>query len=121
MTDKVKEAIEILKEAQEFMSAFHPTEIEAFKTLLDLAQQVLDAKMPKKLNNPHNCEYENGYNNAIDKTRLWQVKCLGELEKLLEDEFDKRGHYFKAEISNVAQALITYLEGGREDDTAKMQ
>ena len=64
-------------------------EIEALEIILDLATQVINVKMPKELKCPleHTgfdtcltCFGIKQYNQALHDFRLYQQKCLGELE-----------------------------------------
>ena len=68
------------------------------QTLLDLAQSVLDAKMPTERITPYNAsegiKYCNaGYNLALHDFRLWQEKCLGELDIEIEKLFSNHEVY----------------------------
>ena len=105
----VREAIEIVKEIrdnfyekgnlsedleQSIRERFYKRK-EALQTLISLAQSVLDAKMPKEREHEEWCQLINKkdcfcgakeYNQAIKDFRLYQEKCLGELdeEKILD-------------------------------------
>ena len=60
--------------------------VSELKPLANLAQQVLDAKMPEeKEETPVLGEYVAGkeYNQALHDFRLWQQKCLGKLEEVI--------------------------------------
>ena len=73
------------------------------QSLIDLAQQVVEMKKPqKKLIYEHrrvkignlytkktdSC-YNAGYNQALQDFRLWQAKCLMEIEKIISDTVNK--------------------------------
>ncbi len=141
---EIKKAVEVLKViprkplGNKGQTNLYGIEYESLKVLLTLAQQVLDAKCPEEarplpgsLSSPDSyiVGKRDGYNQALSDFRLYQAKCLEELEevitnsslsKALGDKYIKnhKGAEFgifvwdKA-LSDLAQA-IRDLFGGKE-------
>ena len=102
--DELKGAIIQANDLLSDMCLPTPDHLDAIKTLRNLAKSVLDSKMPEekkglvflsnkeltltgKLTEGRTLEdwIKYGYNQARSDFRLWQAKCLMNLEEIIED------------------------------------
>ena len=129
--DEIKKAIEISKELYEIRlkncGNIPPyvlsEEAKALQILIDLAQSVLDAKMPKKKEFNGGMPFFSpliidGYNSAFHDFRLWQEKCLLKLEEDLAHVYCEEKHSKKVLdpelLQSIIQAIRKHLLGGEK-------
>ena len=118
-----------IKEAIDYYNNNKICQHEWLKPVIDLAQSVLDAKMPEeekglvflsskelkltdKLIEGRTLEdwIKYGYNLALSDFRIWQAKCLSNLEKVIQN---KLGLLNENKIKELAET-IRNLFGGEE-------
>ncbi len=90
------------------------TALSVLSLVLASSGMVERKRFGKEYDENSNCDsnYVYGFNACHDEFSLAIAKKLMGVEKLLIKEYDKRGHYFQAEISNVAQAIQKLFLGG---------
>ena len=118
-----------IKEAIDYYNNNKICQHEWLKPVIDLAQSVLDAKMPEeekglvflsskelkltdKLIEGRTLEdwIKYGYNLALSDFRIWQAKCLSNLEKVIQN---KLGLLNENKIKELAETIRNLFGGGK--------